>query len=243
MSIIDLLKSLFGIGVATSVPCHHGLMRLIILINHQRALHTSERPSAAAAFGSMLNILDQIRAFRVEDWVSEMTDSHRHSIRAATPPDSPEEEWEPWNWDAVGRAYQTAVALYCISSLTDLEEIAKHSVSGAFHRVYEVMLLQESCRRSLLGILKELATKPSSQIRKLVFWPVFMAGIVSVDDEDGARTFVLGELQYISRSLGTAAALIGRQFLTKLWQSGAPANTDAFQAWDQMFDRPYVFAV
>lgn len=238
MEIVDLLESLYGIGLITCVACHHDLIRLIVLINHQRALHTAQPPTAAEAFSSMLFFLDQIRAFSVEDWVVEISDAQASwDEQRPSNPRQCKGQTEAWNWGPVGNAWQAAIALYCILSLTDIDEIASNSVSGAFHRVSEVLLLKESCRRSLLGNLKEIATDPVSQLRKLVFWPVFMAGVVSEDDEDGARTFIRSELLYISRALGTAAALIARDFLDKQWASSDP------QRWDDLFDRPYIFAL
>ncbi|KAJ6789532.1 hypothetical protein PWT90_03113 [Aphanocladium album] len=244
VAVIDLLEPVYGHGLVTSVACDHYLMRLIVLINRQRALHATDRPSAAEAFSSMLAILDQIRAFSVENWVADISvaqaswdgNNSRNPGRSKKPR-------ETWNWGPVGKAYQAAIALYCISSLADVDEIAKHSVSGAFHRVSEVLVLKESCRRSLLGNLKEIATDPISQLRKLVFWPVFMAGISSDDDEDGARTFVLSELLHISRSLGTAAALIAHGFLEKQWASGTANQSNHFYTWDELFDRPFIFAL
>ncbi|KAJ3499398.1 hypothetical protein NLG97_g374 [Lecanicillium saksenae] len=244
IAVIDLLKQVYGLGLITSVACDHYLIRLIVLINHQRALHAMERPSAAEAFSSMLAILDQIRAFSVEDWVVDISVAQASWGRNKLRSSEQRRESDPtWNWGPVGKAYQAAVALYCISSLADVDEIAKNSVSGAFHRVSEVLLLKESCRRSLLGNLKEIATDPISQLRKLVFWPVFMAGVSSDDDEDGARTFVLTELLHISRSLGTAAALIAHGFLEKQWASATAKHSSNFQTWDDLFDRPFIFAL
>jgi len=91
----------------------------------------------------------------------------------------------------------------------DADQLAQHS---------EVLFLKESCRRSLLGNLKEIASSPVVQLRKLVIWPLVIAGIESEHDEDGSRSFIASELKWISRALGTASPLVAQDFLSRLWR-------------------------
>lgn len=244
MAIIDLLEPIFGSGLATSIPCDHKLLRLLVLINHQRARNLVECQGAEDAFSSMLEILDQITAFSVTDWVRDVSIAQREYIEGgidyAGEAGGP---WKTWNWTPVGNAYQAAISLYCIYSLSNVDEVAKEGDKISCARLSEIQLQIESCRSSLLSNLTQLVTDPVPQLRKLVFWPVFIAGIISKEDEDGTRNFVRSELLYISRVLGTAAALVARDFLDTKWQSIEPANSQTWNSWDHLFDRPYIFAV
>lgn len=244
MAIIDLLGPIYGSGLATSIPCDHKLLRLLVLINHQRALNSVKCPTAEDSFSSMLEILDQITAFSVTDWVRDVSVAQSQSIEVKI--DNAENGGGPqetWNWALVGEAYQSAISLYCIYSLSNIDKVAREGDTEWYARLSEIQLRVESCRSALLSSLTQLVTDPVPQLRKLVFWPVFIAGVVCKEDEGGTRNFVRNELLYISRALGTAAALVARDFLDTKWHSLTQINCQAWQSWDHLFDRSYIFAV
>jgi len=126
----------------------------------------------------------------------------------------------------MGRIYQCAVAMYCISAL--LSDTKGDAMSG----------VRKSCQAMLVQQLRSLHDCENTQLRKLVIWPLVIAGIgIRTEDED-TQEFILKELAWISKEVGIAAPLLAREFLRKVWLS--PVED---RKWDGLFDRPYLFAV
>lgn len=243
VAVSDLLPQIFGIGLVTSVPCNHTLFRFLVLVNHRRAIQSAEPRPTVAAFDDMLSILDQVTAFQTDEWSKAMSTSQKlHHSPTQQPKVSEQKPVDvaEWNWTPLGEVYKAAIALYCISSLVQVDTIVLRADSSTFKRAAEVFSKRAHYYQSLIGNLRKISSGPILQLRKLIFWPVAIAGILAEDENE--RNFLVGELVFISRELGTAAALVARDFLVRLW-SKEKHDPHAKRRWDDKFDRPYIFAI
>jgi len=98
--------------------------------------------------------------------------------------------------------------------------------------------VRKSCRTMLVQQLQSLHDCENTQLRKLVIWPLVIAGIGTGTGDEDTKGFILKELAWISKAVGIAAPLLAREFLQKVWMR--PVED---RRWDGLFDRPYLFAV
>lgn len=243
LDIVDLLPGLFGEAITTAIPCPAPLMQETVLITHRRAVNSLTEPSKEEAFIALETILNRIRSFSVESWIEDVEKAQNRII---TETNMEEEEASSCrlpqshqHWLQIGLVYQAAVAMYCLSSLYSPNYTDSTNTSSD-PQEEQLAFIRESCRRSLLGNLKELASGSEEHPRKMVLWPLIMAGLVSETDADGSRSFVLSELVWLSRALGTASPLIACELLKRLWTTPI---TKAQRCWDDLFDRPYCFTI
>ncbi|GAB1318370.1 Arginine metabolism regulation protein II [Madurella fahalii] len=231
LELITLLPVLYGNGLATCFPCPPDLFIEIIHINHLR----SRLRGAAAAVGqdtmalrrdkssAALDVLRRIRAFQIDKWAAEVGF------------DKAGERVGFGGWQIIAYIYQSAIAIYCIASLLyDNTEACSGMDTDRYLGPREVISkTRDVCRSVLLSRLREACG--STQLRKLVLWPLVVAGIEAEDH--ATKRFVLEELQWISSSLGTAAPLIAKDFLEqRVWRCKRGA-------WDSLFDQSYVFVL
>ncbi|KAJ5101380.1 hypothetical protein NUU61_003602 [Penicillium alfredii] len=142
------------------------------------------------------------------------------------------EEWSEANdrfTDAsilLSKIYQSAVALYCISSCQSL------GILPPDH------LLNNNCSMEagiLHGLLYEAATQhESTGILGYSLWPLMVLGVEARDGGSDPRAFVIGNLKDLSVSTGTYCPLAAKEVLESLWASGETG-------WDVCFDKPYLF--
>lgn len=174
-----------------------------------------------------LDILRRIKAFLAEKWAAEVVVGIGGSR-------DPGFEVGFNGWRGLADIYKSAVAIYCIASL--LED---HSSDGRLDPgQFEIMTqLREACCRALISGLREARQCP--QLRKLVLWPLIVAGIETADEDDAVKRFVGDELRWISKTLGAAAPLVGKDLLERrVWTRGLRRRR-----WDDLFDQPYVFVL
>lgn len=191
---------------------------------------------------STRRILRRIRSFSVEGWVEEVRDclvSERESTTGNIHPES------TWKWSQIGSAYQEATMLYCILSLVNHDTLLEAGANDTklASDMQDIILLRKSCSQSLLDDLRDVAEEPTTHLRKLTLWPLVIAGIES--REDSARSFILSEIVWLAKAIGTASALEAKYFLQRLWQDQGSTwkqMTRQGQDWSSLFDRPYVFA-
>lgn len=149
-------------------------------------------------------ILDRVGHFASERWASSKTSSAK-------------------TWAFIGRTYQSAVVLYCISSLQS-QSILPQSPS-----------LRDLCvthARTLHIILQEGLSFP--QIKRFMLWALVLLGVEAVNGDAPMRAFVSNQLAELSRDAGTYAPLTAKSVLESFWASSETR-------WDACFDRPYVF--
>lgn len=250
LDIVDLIPGIFDECIHTSVPCPARLLQDTIQITYRRSVSKVLQPTPAEDFAAMKVILDHIRAFSVDEWVQQIRQSEQRVLEAdlndepgvPDPSQSSEfprgqQDFSEVLWWQIGQIYQSAVALYCLSSLFDVKTMLARGCDVEL--ASEVRLITESCRRSLLGGLKEVASG-DDHLRKMAMWPLFVAGAESESDADGSRSFVLQELSWVSRALGTASPLVACNLLKKRWTN---KPDDTVPAWDGMFDVPYSLCI
>jgi hypothetical protein len=246
LELISLLPVLYGNGISTCAPCPPDLLAEVIRINHLRS--TFECPKsvsedtllAASEEGKhwvALEILRRIRAFQASKWATEVV--------SAIPPEILTTQGGLGGWHSMACIYQSAIAIYCISSLlhdtTDFfaGELLIPGSSDPSHghpATHDALATaRKTCAAVLVSRLREICKY--SQLRKMVLWPVVVAGIEAEDDT--TRQFVVGELRWISNALGIAAPLVAKDLLVKrVWKLGLEKGS-----WDTLFDQPYVFVM
>lgn len=238
-NIMNLLPSLFGASITTAVPCPAPILMTIIQVTCLRpVLQTGVLPTTDL-FAQMNTVLERIRAFNPEEWSrSAILEMHR-----ITDADNPKDldDTSHAEWTHLASVYQHAAALYCLSALftvaDEIDWLTMDEDAATCHQT--VQFLKDSCRRSLLGNLKEISSHEASHHRKLNLWPLVVAGMTSLDDDDGSRSYILKELQWIGRTLGTASALVAGDYLKAFWKKGGAGA--AAGGWQSYLDNSYVF--
>ncbi|KAK4119657.1 C6 zinc finger domain-containing protein [Parathielavia appendiculata] len=211
---LDAIMDLSGTTVTSFQMCAPALFAEIIRINHLRmraTMHGEQETGTQELAQEVHVILERIHHFSPEHW-------------ADIKPRSRED------WALMGRIYQTAVTLYCVSSLQSLSVLptTPHlSASCAAHA-------------RLLHQLLALAVV-SPRIKRFTLWPLVVLGVVAAScshmhggGATSARAFVAAQLPVLSRHVGTYVPLTAKSVLDKFWASGETS-------WDACFDRPYAF--
>lgn len=136
--------------------------------------------------------------------------------------------------------YKASTALYCILSLIGLERHIPDSSKKT-----DPVDLTAFFQRTLFQNLKELCiareTK-SDQMRRLVMWPLAIAGTQMGKGNGQMKDLVRCELKWLSVELGTSTPLVIQDFLGRVWTQNSQAEGQR-TGWDTMFDTPYAFAV
>ncbi|KAH7013183.1 fungal-specific transcription factor domain-containing protein [Ilyonectria destructans] len=244
LELISLLPSLYGNGLSTPLPCPPDLLSDIISINYLR----SEEPGTAMSRGNdvktaALNILKRVESFSAEKWI---WDINQHEQRQVCDDNALQEQIGAWDWQSIAQIFQSAVALYCISSLLDVDHVSTERQEDvgddAGDEIY-IGTLRTTYLDILLHNLKDIASNPQSQLRKLVFWPLVIGGIHVDASDNESKEFILSELTWVSKALGIASPLVAKELLGKIWSSSRSAKGNGHQRWGSLFDRPYVFAM
>lgn len=240
---LPLLHRLYGNGLATAFACPPDLLADIVRINvlrSDKSLEGVERLRTATA------ILQHILAFSPEGWaIGIISARHAHENHPKLMGGgnvSPDREVATCvrgtlaDWTPVARIYQAAVAIYCIES--------SESSAGSYG-AGDIIAGSDGLRKhvadELLRGLKAVAagsTSLGSHLRKVVIWPLVVAGIEVAADDCASRRFIIQELKWIGVAAGTNAPVRGVRFLEGLWARKTPRGR-----WDDLFNEPYVFAV
>ncbi|KAI8724138.1 Zn(2)-C6 fungal-type domain-containing protein [Fusarium sp. LHS14.1] len=230
---IGLLPSMYGVGLWTSLPCPPELLADIILVNHMRATATDDPLFAQHQHSSAIDLLERIMVFSVDDWAASINPYPQPKTSDKT---VIQRQTELLGWQRVAYIYQSAVALYCISSLLtpDYNSNNIQAASGI-----DVSSRQSSCRKALLQDLRDVALDPKSELRKYLMWPTVIAGIELDADDETSKAFILDELAWASKMFGTASLLVAQDLLKRIWGSGKTGTRN----WDDLFDRPYAFVM
>lgn len=233
LELITILPVLFGNGLATCFPCPPDLLAEVIRINHLRSMFRDMSSPAAAdpvvlgegKHAAALDVLSRIKAFETGKWAAEVAVgiSNRENLAGFA------------EWQAIACIYRSAIAIYCIASLLSDGECPE-AYPGGPHLDPRVVLAKtrEACRLVLLDRLREVSK--CAQLRKLVFWPLFVAGIEAEDV--ATQQFIAAELRWISHALGTAAPMVAKDLLGRVWGQGLGRG-----GWECLFDQPYVFVL
>ncbi|KAH8424442.1 Zn(II)2Cys6 transcription factor [Aspergillus melleus] len=203
LDLIDLMAESYGEGLSPSLCCPPTLMLDIIRINHLR-LEGSSNPADEFIHLSATTLLEQIQAFSPEQWV--VTSKF------------PREEWS-----LLGRIYQSAILIYCISSLQSV---------GVLPYAADLVSMRAAHGSRLCLLLRK--TLSSQMARKCITWPLLVAGVQAKSSSPDMRTFVETSLTEIGRDLATPIPGAARDILEAFWESGS-------DDWDACFNQPYAF--
>ncbi|KAA8641475.1 Zn(II)2Cys6 transcription factor [Aspergillus tanneri] len=203
LDLIDLMAEAYGEGLFPVLFCPPTLLLDIIRINHLR-MQGSTNPTDEILQTSAYTLLEQIQSFSPEQW----------TVTSAAPRDE---------WHILGRIYQSAILVYCISSLQSVCLLPSSTDLNNMKAAHGSRLLLQ-LRKAMM----------SPAIKKCMTWPLVVAGVQAVSLSATARTFVTQQLTEMSLDVGSPIPLTARDVLKKFWDSG---NT----AWDVCFDQPYAF--
>ncbi|KAF4461108.1 C6 zinc finger domain-containing [Fusarium albosuccineum] len=239
VDIAGFLSDILNTGLCTSIPCPPELLAHIVLVNDHLA-QTQAHEGALFCIDSQIsamNLLHRIRSFSVEKWAIEIDFNERKLNQNPNKPLA-QRQSVSWDWQSVAYVYQSAVVLYCISSL--LYPQYTQNTSQKLNQDTNIEDLRSAYLATLLCNLRDISSNSKLQLRKLLLWPLVIAGIeVDVNDEESKR-FILGELAWISKVVGTAPPLVARDFLVKLWASDWIPTGYGRGGWNTIFDRPHV---
>nr|XP_036577674.1 uncharacterized protein CTRU02_12413 [Colletotrichum truncatum]KAF6784708.1 hypothetical protein CTRU02_12413 [Colletotrichum truncatum] len=200
--LLNLTMDLYPLGLHPNIPCPMPLFMEIIRINHIRDEVSNGFMDHETARIMAEEILDRIEAFDVNGCDGFYEDQNYNEL--------------------IGLLFQSAVAVFCISSLQSLFILPSS-------KQFAVRRLIHSDRLYLL--LEE--TNKSTILQKSTQWPLIVAGV-----EAGARVDkrqLVGELfLYQSKDVGTPLPMYAKGVLRAFWDGD---KTE----WDACFDQPYAF--
>lgn len=127
------------------------------------------------------------------------------------------------DWELLGAMYQSAAAMYCISSMQSLSVLVCTT---------ELNVHSEMLATCLQARLKTAVLYP--RVKRFMFWPLMVLGVAAAQGDDAMRTFVAGELSHLSFFIGTCVPSAARAVLEKFWSPGEVH-------WDASFNQAYVF--
>jgi hypothetical protein len=200
---IEFMLNHYGNETFSFQMCPPLLFAEMVNINYLR-----EQAAKNSATGDLLHmvqeILSRIDNFSPENW-------------AETKPAS------RLDWVLAGKVFQTAVSLFCISSLQSVLFSSSDEVLRTQSKIFS---------RVLHMLLAEALVSP--KIKRTMLWPLVVLGTVAVNGDEALRAFVEKKLTDMSYYLGTNVPLTAKFVLKTFWNSG---NTN----WDACFDRSYGF--
>lgn len=203
LDLIDLMAESYSEGLSPSLFCPPTLILDIIRINHLR-LQGTANPCDEFIHLSATTLIEQIQAFSPEQWAVTST--------------APREQW-----DLLGRIYQSAILVYCISSLQSV---------GVLPYTTDVVSVRAAHGSRLFLLLRKGLAIP--MIRKCLTWPLIVAGVQAANSSPDVRVFIETSLTEMGRDLGTSIPRVARDVLKTFWESG---NDE----WDACFDQSYAF--
>ena len=207
---LDTILELSSTALTPFQMCPPPLFAEIIRINHirlQAVKHVSQASKVEALSHEAYDILSRIQDFSSEQWANSKPRSKQ-------------------DWTVVGDVYQTAVTLYCVSSLQSLS-VLPTTPSLKAECAAHAQLLHSS--------LTLAVARP--RIKRFTLWPLVVLGVEAAQQGRGAmRDFVAGQLPILSRDAGTHVPLTAKGVLERFWASGETG-------WDSCFDQPYAFVM
>jgi len=249
LEIIRVLPTLYGNGLSTCFPCPLELFVDIIHINHLRSREKYTVTSTQDIRGAYLIILGQINTFSPEAWAAQVASDQNGgcgppacSRKASDHTKSHESSFA--GWLSLAYAYQSAVAIYCTSSLSSLEDRSLRSQDRV--ETDGITSTKTPYREALYLHLRKIQLLPpgqNAQLWKLLIWPLVIAGIEAPPGDEISKSFVREQLAWLSASLGTSSPLVAKRLLEKVWQSGESWLCGDRRRWDVIFDHPYVFVI
>lgn len=184
--------------------CPPALFAEIIKINHLRMRATTLASTGAQNLSQeAYAALGRVHDFSPEGWVESKPSSKG-------------------DWLLLGKVYQAAVAIYCISSLQSLSVLPPTSSLKARCATHGHLLQ---------ALVNEAMSSP--RIKGFMLWPLALLGTEAVRGGAAMRAFVTRHLTDLSHHVGMSSPLTAKGVLERFWASGEAH-------WDACFDRPYL---
>lgn len=157
-----------------------------------------------------MGLMEQIEQFSPGDWLASLTSCGEGLLLVAT-------------------AYQSAVMIYCISSLHSASALVDDSAATLQRKKAEH-------HERLMLLLEEGLTSPQSRdsLMKCILWPLVVAGTELLNGSQVQMNFVKRQLQDMCQDIGSSLPLLAKAVLQRFWDSGLPG-------WDNCFEKPYAF--
>ncbi|KAF7594844.1 hypothetical protein BBP40_008174 [Aspergillus hancockii] len=209
-----------NLTLVTCFACPAELFKLVIVINVLR-LETQTSGVSELHTEAAMDILQRILDFDLVAWAED-------SIPRGEDVPSDRDMWVK-----LGQAYQEAVALYCIGSLTHIFQC------GTPYWLY-LSSCRKTIRLSLRCRIVELFSPRYTQLVKLVLWPLVVAGIEVTADYTDFQANVREYLAQVATNAGTGSPYKAIAFLDRFWGQATPSSD--LYGW-LMFDRDMVFVV
>jgi hypothetical protein len=140
-------------------------------------------------------------------------------------------------WLSIAEIYHAAVSLYCLGTLSLFIE----SIESASTICETRMASYSTLKFHLIKIFS--ATDGTEQMKKLLLWPLVIAGIETEGYDASFRLFITTQLNWMSSSLGTFAPIEAKQFLESHWRFVDNCRLPKEMQWDFIFDKHYVFVL
>ncbi|KAM0808354.1 putative Fungal-specific transcription factor domain-containing protein [Seiridium cardinale] len=205
---IDMLAEAYGDGLFPTLLCPPELFLVMIRINALRS-QALETPTPQLSLGACADrIMEQIDSFSPQDWVESMPSCGPGLSLVAT-------------------GYQSAVMVFCISSLQSVSVLPRSSSMQATKARHHQILMA-----SLQEGLTSVQLKDS--LIKCMLWPLIVAGTELRFGSIADRDFIGRSLEHMCQNVGSSLPLLGNVLLKKYWDS------DRLE-WDECFDKPYAF--
>ncbi|KAJ0360145.1 hypothetical protein COL154_007732 [Colletotrichum chrysophilum] len=192
-------------GYYPFLPCPVDLFTDIIRINYLRYLIATDSlpedmgtPQSASE-----DLIEDVIEFSPETWVETRDADVKEELLL------------------MAQAYQSAIALYAISSLQGLRALPSSAGWRAVRTIHY---------GRLISLLEKAAEAPL--MKNCVEWPLIVAGFEASTGSATGRVMVVKQLVSMSQDLGTYLPLAAVGMLEKFWSSGK-------RTWDDCFDEPY----
>ncbi|KFY90276.1 hypothetical protein V498_06069 [Pseudogymnoascus sp. VKM F-4517 (FW-2822)] len=229
---LEIIPDLYKSGVSTCFACPTELFVDIIRINQLRAAEQLETNIHQLTTSSQ-DVLNHVLQFSSLKWVATylcgQNSETTSDIHAVEPIMS--------GWLSVAEIYHAAVTLYCLGSLSPLIGVIQSVSSISQARIASY----NSIKLHLRNIF--LAKDGAAQMRKLLIWPLVIAGIETRKEDSSFRLFITTQLNWMSSALGTYAPIEARQFLESHWRSVDHCLPSEEKPWESMFDKHFVFVL
>ena len=184
--------------------CPLALLLTIMQVNDRRS-NKARSPTAALNGPAPEEILEQMTDFAPEQWVATKSAEEKE------------------DWLLLGRIYQSASILFCLSSLADQFTWVSDQDLNNLHAVHKTRLA------FYLKKAEELLP-----VIRACLWPIVVAGVVVALDDLDMRELVRRALDRLADELGVESLKEAKGVFQEFWWSGK-------RGWDDCFDRPYAF--
>lgn len=211
---MDMMAKYYGDGRLPTLMCPPEVFLSIARINALRAQAARPSPSTVrdlkAQAQDLLQKLDT--GFRADAWAA--------SFPGGSDPD---------NFLLLGRIYQSAAVVFCVSSLQSVRVLPRSPAVRACKARHHGQLLAD-LQEGLCG----RSARFRDVLTKCIMWPLLICGTGLYGGSREDRSFIERELESMSLVIGSYLPVYGLSLIKRFWQSYE-------LEWDECFDTPRAF--